>query len=75
MLRIMTDWFEKRSQIRLRWQQDTRAMIEKHGDAMPITSRSVWRRLAGEYETGPVSGIERKSLLRWQGFHLLRKWT
>lgn len=31
MLRIITDWFEKRRQIRLRWQQDARATIEKYG--------------------------------------------
>lgn len=31
MLRIITDWFEKRRQIRFRWQQDARMMIERHG--------------------------------------------
>lgn len=31
MFRILAYWIEKRRQIRLRWQQDARAMIEKHG--------------------------------------------
>lgn len=31
MLRFLVGWVEKRRQIRRRWQQDARVMIEQHG--------------------------------------------
>lgn len=31
MLRFLTDWIEKRREIRLRWQRDARAVLHSHG--------------------------------------------
>lgn len=45
MYRALTDWIEKRKQIRLRWQQDARAIIDSHGrhayyEAQRLAARS-----------------------------------
>lgn len=45
MFRRLAAWIEKRRQIRQRWQQDARAMIEKHGrhayyEAQRLAARS-----------------------------------
>lgn len=31
MLRLLTDWIEKRREIRLRWQRDARTVLQSHG--------------------------------------------
>lgn len=45
MFRALAGWIEKRRQIRQRWQQDARAMIERHGrhayyEAQRLAARS-----------------------------------
>jgi hypothetical protein len=45
MFRALSHWIEKRRQIRQRWQQDARAMIERHGrdayyEAQRLAARS-----------------------------------
>jgi hypothetical protein len=45
MFRIFVGWIEKRRQIRRRWQQDARVMIEQHGrrayyEAQRLAARS-----------------------------------
>lgn len=76
MFRILTNWIEKRRQLRYHWQQDARSVIEKHGrhayyEAQRLAARSRairdrsgfwhWAKVAAEVaRLSPVAEMDMK---------------